>query len=211
MSYVNVSGAVSVAAGTVALPALTFASDLDCGYYRIGANDIGLAINGVKTAEYTATAVTLAPAGTTTLNLAATNAALGQSTTANYSVHVRTGTLANAGALTRLIGTNGATITGAGAMPAASLVQGVVACDATAGAQNVTLPSAADVIALVPGMAIGDAFDFIVTNTGGNSTTIQASGDATTSFSGTAAVATGTNARYTFRMTGASAATVYRA
>lgn len=40
-------GAVQHADGTVALPGLSFASDTDTGMYRIGANNIGLATNGV--------------------------------------------------------------------------------------------------------------------------------------------------------------------
>lgn len=34
--------------GTVALPSFTFSSDLDTGIYRIGANNIGIGVNGAK-------------------------------------------------------------------------------------------------------------------------------------------------------------------
>ena len=39
---------VKVGDGTVGAPSVTFASDLDCGLYRIGANNIGVAVNGAK-------------------------------------------------------------------------------------------------------------------------------------------------------------------
>ena len=44
----NKDGQVQLANGTVALPALSFESDKDCGIYRIGANNIGVAVNGAK-------------------------------------------------------------------------------------------------------------------------------------------------------------------
>jgi hypothetical protein len=34
--------------GTVSLPAYSFTSDTDCGVYRIGANNLGIAVNGAK-------------------------------------------------------------------------------------------------------------------------------------------------------------------
>jgi hypothetical protein len=46
------------AAGTVSLPSVTFASDLDSGLYRIGANNIGLATNGAKVFDCSATTCT---------------------------------------------------------------------------------------------------------------------------------------------------------
>jgi adhesin HecA-like repeat protein len=45
--------------GTVSLPAHTFASDLDCGMYRIGANNIGLAVNGAKVVDVGTAGVTI--------------------------------------------------------------------------------------------------------------------------------------------------------
>lgn len=45
--------------GTVGAPGITFASDLDSGWYRIGANNIGLALNGAKVVDYATTGVTV--------------------------------------------------------------------------------------------------------------------------------------------------------
>jgi hypothetical protein len=42
------SGQIVAVAGTVGAPGISFASDLDCGLYRIGANNIGVAVNGAK-------------------------------------------------------------------------------------------------------------------------------------------------------------------
>lgn len=44
----TLTGAIKGANGTVSAPAYSFASDLDSGMYRIGANNIGLAVNGTK-------------------------------------------------------------------------------------------------------------------------------------------------------------------
>jgi hypothetical protein len=42
------SGQILAAAGTVALPAHSFTDDPDSGTYRIGANNLGIAVNGAK-------------------------------------------------------------------------------------------------------------------------------------------------------------------
>lgn len=67
--------------GTVSLPAYTFTTDPDSGLYRIGANDLGIAVNGavslevttsgVKTASVTWTDTTKGIVGTATNNNAA--------------------------------------------------------------------------------------------------------------------------------------------
>jgi len=69
------SAAVLVADGTVALPGVAFSADTDSGLYRIGANNIGVGVNGAKvldigtaglgiTGTSSATGVFLGPAGT---------------------------------------------------------------------------------------------------------------------------------------------------
>jgi hypothetical protein len=49
-------GALSVlfADGAVSTPGISFQGDQDTGFYRIGANNVGLALNGVKYADYAA-------------------------------------------------------------------------------------------------------------------------------------------------------------
>lgn len=57
--------------GSVALPSLSFDSDPDCGLYRIGANNIGVAVNGAKVVDVAAAGVgvtgTLSATGVTSL------------------------------------------------------------------------------------------------------------------------------------------------
>lgn len=45
--------------GTVSAPGLTFVTDTDSGLYRIGANDLAMAVNGVKTQEWATTGAIL--------------------------------------------------------------------------------------------------------------------------------------------------------
>lgn len=54
-----VTGVVEIANGTVAAPGLAFASDLDTGIYRIGANNVGVAVGGAKVIDVGAAAVSV--------------------------------------------------------------------------------------------------------------------------------------------------------
>lgn len=45
--------------GLVGTPGITFESDLDCGWYRIGANNIALALNGAKVVDYLTTGIAI--------------------------------------------------------------------------------------------------------------------------------------------------------
>lgn len=65
------SAALKAYAGTVAAPGLTFDSATDNGLYLIGTDNIGMSINGVKTADYATTGVTLP------LSLTVSNSATG--------------------------------------------------------------------------------------------------------------------------------------
>lgn len=51
---------LSVSDGAVGTPSITFSSDLNSGFYRIGADNIGLALNGAKVIDYQAALVTVA-------------------------------------------------------------------------------------------------------------------------------------------------------
>ena len=53
----SMTGALKASNGTVALPAITFASDLDTGIYRIGANNIGVSVAGANALDISATAL----------------------------------------------------------------------------------------------------------------------------------------------------------
>ena len=72
----TLSGIAGVANGTVALPGLAFTSDLDCGLYRIGANNVGVSVDGAKVLDI----------GTTGLGITGTLSATGVTSLANGTV-----------------------------------------------------------------------------------------------------------------------------
>lgn len=51
----TMTGAFMAASGTVAAPGITFGADTDSGLYRIGANNIGVAVNGAKVLDIATT------------------------------------------------------------------------------------------------------------------------------------------------------------
>lgn len=100
-------------AGSVSAPGITFSTDLDSGLYRIGANNIGLALNGAKVADFATTGVAV----TGTL-----------SSTGAFTV-TSGGATITAGGLTVTAG--GLTVTaGAVSLPAGALATAALADDA---------------------------------------------------------------------------------
>ena len=57
VASLEAEGRWRVGNGTVALPSLSFVSDPDSGLYRIGANNVGLALNGSKVVDFKAAGV----------------------------------------------------------------------------------------------------------------------------------------------------------
>jgi microcystin-dependent protein len=55
----TMTGPLKAASGTVAAPGITFGSDTDSGLYRIGANNIGVAVNGAKVIDVATTGATI--------------------------------------------------------------------------------------------------------------------------------------------------------
>jgi microcystin-dependent protein len=51
----SMTGPLKAASGTVGAPGITFASDPDSGLYRIGSNNVGLAVNGAKVLDVATT------------------------------------------------------------------------------------------------------------------------------------------------------------
>lgn len=105
-----------LANGTVALPALSFDSDTDCGLYRIGANNVGLALNGAKvldvataglsvTGTLTSTALATFPVGVTVTQSASNTDAI--TTTGNGTGDGIQATSSGAGAGGRFSSTSG--------------------------------------------------------------------------------------------------------
>jgi hypothetical protein len=62
----GMSGQFKGASGTVLLPGIAFGADLDCGFYRIGADNVGLAIGGTKILDISSTGVAITGQLTTT-------------------------------------------------------------------------------------------------------------------------------------------------
>ena len=59
MAVLEAEGRWRVGDGTEALPSLSFVSDTDSGFYRIGANNIGLALGGSKVVDFGAAGVAI--------------------------------------------------------------------------------------------------------------------------------------------------------
>lgn len=55
----TMTGQFKAASGTVAAPGIAFGSDTDSGLYRIGANEIGVAVNGAKVVDVSTTGATV--------------------------------------------------------------------------------------------------------------------------------------------------------
>lgn len=94
----TMTGTLKLANGTVSLPALTFGSDTDCGLYRIGANNMGLAVNGAKVLDIATTGLgitgTLTVTGATTPS-ASDGAALGSSSLPWSDLFLASGSVIN--------------------------------------------------------------------------------------------------------------------
>lgn len=62
---------IRVTDGTVGVPTVAFENDTDSGFYRIGVNNVGLALGGAKVVDYSATGIavtgTFSASGATTL------------------------------------------------------------------------------------------------------------------------------------------------
>ncbi len=55
----TITGALKGASGSVGSPSYSFAADLDTGLYRIGANNLGIAVGGTKIVDISATGVSI--------------------------------------------------------------------------------------------------------------------------------------------------------
>jgi hypothetical protein len=140
--------------GTVSLPALTFDSDPDSGIYRIGANDIGIAANGVKTAGFTTTGL-VTPIGITATHSGSSGTAITATGGAsNGTAILGTGDGTGKGGDFQGGDSSGAGVRGTGGAPNGSGVQGIAA---TSGTGYGVLGTAADNAssAAIYGLGIG--------------------------------------------------------
>jgi hypothetical protein len=120
-------------AGTVSAPGFTFDADTDTGLYRIGANNLGVAVNGTKLVDVATTGVTL-PLGATFTQSQSNTAAVTATGNGSAAGVVGTGggTNANGGTFTGGA-TNGKGVvgTGAGSGAGGSFANGTAASGAT--------------------------------------------------------------------------------
>ena len=98
---INKDGQVQAANGLVTLPTYSFESDKDCGLYRIGANNVGVAVNGAKVLDVGTGGLgvtgTLNVSGAVTLDGAVT---IGNATGDALTYHPSAWTLTNAVTIT---------------------------------------------------------------------------------------------------------------
>ncbi len=127
--------------GTVSLPSFTFASDLDNGMYRIGANNYGFAANGAKVLDIGTTGLGITGLLTTTTSAAVgtaltvgTDVTLAREVNHNISVATTT-TAATVGGTIALTGGQGATSGNGGP---ANLIGGAGGVTGAGGVASVT-------------------------------------------------------------------------
>jgi hypothetical protein len=124
--------------GTVALPSVTFVSDLDSGIYRIGANEIGIGVGGAKVLDVTTTGLAV------------------------------TGTLSSTGLLTAVATNpivkpvNDTAATGA-VLTGAQIIKGYVAVTGATG--NLQFPTAADLTTALGTSPIGTTLELVINAT----------------------------------------------
>lgn len=107
--------------GSVAAPAYSFTSDTDTGFYRIGANNVGLAIGGSKVLDINGTTLALTGAATVSSTLQVTG-----DTTLSGAAHIVGAVTADSTIASKKI-----SATGAAGVEGAELANGTAATAAT--------------------------------------------------------------------------------
>jgi len=96
LMFVNSTGSLFVANGSATTPGVSFANDVGSGFYRIAANTIGMAINGVQVLQFDAGGLTVNRMSTTQKNaLTPTNGIIIYDTTLNKFQGYENGTWVN--------------------------------------------------------------------------------------------------------------------
>ncbi len=153
---------LSTGAGTVSLPAITFDSDPDSGIYRIGANNIGVAVNGTKIVDVATTGATV------TGLIAATTSVQAGTTVITDSITEKT-SLANITANSAIIQKHAtAAINSTGTASAANVKTGYIT-STSAAATTITLPTGTD-LGTALGAARGTVHELYIDNTAGSNT-----------------------------------------
>lgn len=193
---------VTLEDGTVALPSVTFTSDTDSGIYRIGANNIGVGVNGTKvldvattglgvtgivtvssttdsTTKDTGSIITEGGIGVEKAIVTGTGITSGTTVTVGSSLLTDTITektsAANVTVSKAVIYKTTASAINSTATATAAQVKTGLITSTSASAVTITLPTGTD-LGTALGAARGTMFDLIVDNTAGSNTVTLAVG-----------------------------------
>lgn len=156
---ITIPGVTSFADGTVALPGITFGADLDSGLYRIGANNVGIAVNAAKVVDI----------GTAGVAITGTLSSTG--------ILSCTGAFRPAGRIVEKMTATTDTTAGALTITAAMLAGGILVRDPNGGNRTDVLDTAAAIIAGTPALsADGDTLACWLINTADAAETITLGG-----------------------------------
>ena len=101
--------------GSAAAPAITLGSDTDTGFYRVGANSIGLTVNGVLLATFDSAGITLASGAT-----------LGSAANIIVTANITNNAVTLAKLATQTDGTILSNVSGGSAVPAANTLHAIL-------------------------------------------------------------------------------------
>lgn len=185
------NGTLATLGGTETLTAKTLSSPkIGTAICDTGGNEI------VKTPA-TASAVnevTITNAATTT---SPSITATGDDTNISLKLGSKgTGKIVATSALTRFFSVNTNTTASDQTYTAAQIIAGMILRDPNGGARQDTLPTAADLLAAIPGAIVGTGFEFVLRNTADANETITVAAGAGGTVSGTATVAQSNSKRF---------------
>lgn len=106
------TGVLRVPDGSVGTPSISFNSDTDCGLYRIGANNLGCAVNGAKVLDISVTGLDVT--GALSVGTVAVPTISSTSTLTNKTINGSNNTITNVSLTTGITGTLGAANGGTG-------------------------------------------------------------------------------------------------
>lgn len=142
----TMTGTLKLSNGTAALPALTFGTDTDCGIYRIGGNNVGIAVNGAKVLDIATTGLGVTGA---LLPSSSDGGALGSTSLMWSDLFLASGSVINfnAGDVTITHAANGLTFAGGSSGYAFDAAISITAGGLSVSAGSVSLPAGSVAVA----------------------------------------------------------------
>lgn len=178
--------------GTAGAPSYSFTSDADNGAYFISANTWGLSAAGTLQFQIENGAVRVASTGLLgfgsdiALSRLAANL-LGLAT--GDSLKLVSGVLVGGGLLSRLVTVTTDATAGVISYTAAQVAGGLILRDCNGAGRADTVPTAAALLAVIPGAQVGQAVRFTIRNTSGGATSITVTTNTGVTLSGTMTIA----------------------